>query len=116
MRLIVLAIIQSVLLCSGQVFLKLALQKMGAFAWKGSFFVAQLTNWWWLGCGACYGCAAVLWMYILKHYPFSMAYPLISMSYVFGMIAAVLVFHETVPAVRWIGVLLIMAGCYFIAK
>ena len=46
MRLIILAVIQSVLLCSGQVFLKLALQKMGEFAWKGSFFVAQLTNWW----------------------------------------------------------------------
>ena len=44
MRLIFLAIIQSVLLCSGQVFLKFALQKMGAFDWKGSFFVAQLTN------------------------------------------------------------------------
>ena len=44
MRLIVLAVIQSVLLCSGQVFLKLALQKMGTFAWKGSFFLAQLTN------------------------------------------------------------------------
>lgn len=116
MRLIILAVIQSVLLCSGQVFLKLALQKMGEFAWKGSFFVAQLTNWWWLGCGVCYGCATVLWMHILKNYPFSMAYPLISMSYVFGMVASVLIFHETVPAVRWIGVLLIMAGCYFIAK
>ena len=55
-------------------------------------------------------------MHILKNYPFSMAYPLISMSYVFGMVASVLIFHETVPAVRWIGVLLIMAGCYFIAK
>jgi len=116
MRLIILAILQSVLLCSGQVFLKFALQKMGEFAWKWSFFVAQLTNWWWLACGAAYGVGAVLWLYILKHYPFSMAYPLISMSYVFGMIAAVLVFHESVPAIRWIGVLLIMAGCFFIAR
>ena len=116
MRLIVLAIIQSILLCSGQVFLKFALQKMGTFAWKGSFFVAQLTNWWWLGCGAAYGAGAVLWMHILKNYPFSRAYQLISLSYVFGMIAAVLIFHETVPATRWIGVLLIMAGCYFVAQ
>ena len=75
MRLILLAVVQSVLLCSGQVFLKFALQKMGAFAWKGSFFLAQLTNWWWLACGAAYGTGAVLWMYILKHYPFSRAYP-----------------------------------------
>ena len=116
MRLIVLAVIQSVLLCSGQVFLKFALQKMGTFAWKWSFFLSQLTNWWWLGCGAFYGSAAVLCMYILKNYPFSRAYPLISLSYVFGMFAALLVFHETIPATRWIGVLLIMAGCYFVAQ
>ena len=116
MRLIVLAIIQSVLLCSGQVFLKFALQKMDTFAWKWSFFASQLTNWWWLACGAAYGTGAVLWMYILKNFPFSRAYPLISLSYVFGMIAAVLVFHETVSATRWIGVLLIMAGCYFVAQ
>ncbi|MBR6333851.1 MAG: EamA family transporter [Bacteroidales bacterium] len=116
MRLIVLAIIQSVLLCSGQVFLKFALQKMDAFSWKWSFFASQLTNWWWLACGVAYGTGAVLWMYILKNFPFSRAYPLISLSYVFGMVAAVLVFHETVPATRWIGVLLIMAGCYFVAQ
>ena len=38
MRLFALAIVQSLLLCSGQVFLKFALEKMGAFAWKWSFF------------------------------------------------------------------------------
>jgi undecaprenyl phosphate-alpha-L-ara4N flippase subunit ArnE len=116
MRLIVLAVIQSVLLCSGQVFLKFALQKMGTFAWKGSFFLAQLTNWWWLGCGLCYLAATILWMYIVKNYPFSQSYPMISLSYVLGMIAAIAVFHEDVTATRWIGVLLIMGGCFLIAK
>lgn len=116
MRLILLALVQSLLLCSGQVFLKFALQKMGNFEFSLSFFTSQLVNWWWLLCGLCYGTGAVLWFHILKNYPFSKAYPLISMSYVFGMIAAVVVFKESVPAVRWLGVLLIMAGCYFIAK
>ena len=116
MKLILLAIIQSIFLCGGQLFLKLALQAMGPVSRTWSFVFSQLTNWWWLACGAAYGSAAVLWMYILKHYPFSRAYPLISLSYVFGMIAAVLIFHETVPATRWIGVLLIMAGCYFVAQ
>lgn len=116
MRLFALAIVQSLLLCSGQVFLKFALGKMGAFAWKWSFFLSQLTNWWWLACGACYGAGAVLWMYILKNFPFSRAYPLISLSYVFGMLAAWLIFHETVPVTRWVGVLLIMAGCFFVAQ
>jgi drug/metabolite transporter (DMT)-like permease len=45
-----------------------------------------------------------------------MAYPLVSLSYVFGMIAAIVFFHETVDIVKWLGVLLIMAGCYLIAR
>ncbi len=116
MRLILLAIIQSLLLCGGQVLLKFALQKMGDFAWSAQFFLSQLTNWWFLGCGICYGAATVLWMYIVKNFPFSMAYPMVSIAYVFGMLAAIFIFHEDVPTTRWIGVLLIMLGCFLVAK
>ncbi|SFF92217.1 EamA family transporter [Prevotella sp. KH2C16] len=116
MRLIITSVIQSILLCGGQVLLKFALNKMGAFSWTWSFFQSQLTNWWWLGCGLCYAAATVLWMYIIKNFPFSMAYPMISLSYVFGMFAAMLFFQESIPVTRWIGVLLIMAGCLFVAK
>ena len=83
-RVIPLALLQSLLLCSGQVMLKLALAKMGEFRWAWTFFTAQLTNWWFLGCGLAMGAATVLWMHILKNYPFGVAYPLTSMSYLFG--------------------------------
>ena len=116
MRLLLISIVQSILLCSGQVLLKLALQRMGAFSWTLDFFERNLTNWWFLGCGICYACATALWLYIIKTFPFSMAYPMVSLSYIFGMFAAMLVFHEQVPTVRWLGVLLIMAGCVLIAK
>jgi undecaprenyl phosphate-alpha-L-ara4N flippase subunit ArnE len=45
-----------------------------------------------------------------------MAYPMVSLSYVFGMLAAIIFFHEDVSVTRWIGVLLIMGGCVLIAK
>jgi len=45
-----------------------------------------------------------------------MAYPMISLSYIFGMFAAIFIFHEQVPLIRWLGVLLIIAGCVLIAK
>ena len=115
-RLLLISVIQCLLLCGGQVLLKFALKVMGNFSWNMSFFVSQLTNWWWLGCGLCYGAATVLWMYIIKNFPFSMAYPMISMSYVFGMLAAMFIFHETIPLTRWIGVALIMLGCILVAK
>lgn len=116
MRLILISLLQSALLCAGQVLLKLALVKMGTFSMNVAFFTRQLTNWWWLGCGLCYATATLLWLYIIKNFPFSMAYPMISFSYVFGMLAAIFFFHEHVPISRWLGVLLIISGCFLIAK
>ena len=113
--LIPLALVQSLLLCGGQVFVKLAMGAAGRFEWSWSFILSQLTNWWWLACGLSFGGATVLWMYILKHYPFSLAYPLSCLSYAFGMVAAILVFHEQVSWTQWLGVVLIMAGCALIA-
>lgn len=55
-------------------------------------------------------------MYIIKHYPLSVAYPMISLSYVFGMLAAVVCFHEDVSLSKWIGVAFIIIGCCLIAK
>ena len=116
MTLIILAIIQSLLLAGGQVLLKFALGRMLPFAMTLDFWKSVFMNWQFAACGLCYGAGSLLWFYIVKNYPFSMAYPLVSLSYVFGMIAAIVFFHETVDVWKWIGVLLIMAGCYFIAR
>jgi len=115
-KLITLSVIQSLLLSGGQVLLKYALERMGRFELTWSFFGRLLVNWPFLGCGLCYGAGTVLWMYILKKFPFSMAYPMISLSYVFGMVAAIVFFHESIPVVRWIGVFLIISGCVLIAR
>jgi undecaprenyl phosphate-alpha-L-ara4N flippase subunit ArnE len=116
MPLFILAIIQSLLLAGGQVLLKFALGRMLPFAWSLDFWKSVFLNWQFAACGICYGAGSVLWFYIIKHYPFSMSYPLVSLSYVFGMIAAMVFFNEPVNLTKWIGVLLIMLGCYFIAK
>ena len=116
MSLLPLAIIQSLLLAGGQVFLKLALERMEPFDWSWHFWSALLTNWHFALCGLFYGAGTFLWFYSIKHFLFSMAYPMVSLSYVFGMVAAMLVFHEAVSITKWAGVLLIMAGCYLIAK
>lgn len=116
LRLLILSIIQSMLLAGGQIFLKIALAKMHTPEWSGRFIMSLLTNWQFALSGLTFGAGSLLWMYILKHYPLSMAYPMISLSYVFGMCGAIVFFHETVSATRWFGVLLIMAGCCFVAK
>ena len=116
MKLILLAILQSLFLCGGQILMKLALNAFDRASWTWSFFVSQLTNWWWPACGLSFTAAGLLRMYILKHWPFSMAYPLSSLAYVFGMIAAMLIFHEQIAWTQWVGILLIMGGCYLVVN
>lgn len=114
--LLLLALIQSSLLAGGQVLLKFALNRMLPFSWTVAFWKSVFVNWQFAACGLCYGAGSLLWFYIIKNYPFSMAYPLVSLSYVFGMVAAIVFFHESVEWTKWLGVILIMGGCYFIAK
>jgi undecaprenyl phosphate-alpha-L-ara4N flippase subunit ArnE len=110
------AIIQSLLLCGGQVLLKFALMRVPAFSWSKAFWTSLLFNWPFAACGICFALASLLWMWMVKYFPFSMAYPMVSLSYVFGMFAAILFFHEEVSLIKWIGVGLIVLGCLLIAK
>ena len=116
LKLICCSVTQCLFLAAGQVLLKFGLQKTNAFSWTWKYFHDFFTNWWLIGSGLNMIAATILWFYILKHNDLSLAYPLISISYIFGTIAAVFIFHETVPPARWIGVLLIMAGIAFLAK
>ena len=116
LKLITASIIQCLFLAIGNVLLKFGLEKSGAFSWTWKFFRDFFTNWWMLGSGLSMVAATILWFYILKNNQLSLAYPLISISYIFGTLAAVFVFHETVPLARWFGVLLIMVGVAFLAK
>lgn len=115
-KLLLYSLVQCLLLVGGQVFLKTALMRMPSFAWSRTFWVSTFANWRFAACGLFFGAASLLWMHIVKNFPFSMAYPLVSLSYVFGMIAAMLFFHEEVSATRWAGVALIVLGCLLIAK
>ena len=116
LKLLPLSLVQCMLLSGGQVLMKFGLTKAGDFSWTTGYFLRLLLNWQFIGCGICYGAGSILWMYIIKNFPFSMAYPMVSLSYVFGMLAAILFFHEQVPWERWVGVFLILTGCVFIAK
>lgn len=111
-----LAVLQSMLLAFGQVTLKIGLRKMETFGWNWEFWHSVFVNWQFAVCGLSFGMGSLLWMYIIKKYPLSMAYPMISLSYIFAMLAAIFIFHEEVELRKWIGVILIIAGCYLISK
>ncbi len=107
---------QSVLLVAAQAFLKVSVQSFGKFSWSLSYFKTVFTTWQFAASGICALGAMLTWMYVLKNYQFSLAYPLLSVSYIIGLVAAYFIFHEPVPLTRWIGVLIIMIGVFFVVK
>lgn len=116
LKLIGLSVIQSILLMFSQVFLKLAVTKFGPFQFTFSWFKSVFGDLYLALSGISVGGAMALWVYILRNYQFSIAYPLGSLSYVFGLVAAILIFNEPVSVNRWIGVCIIMVGIYFVTK
>lgn len=115
-KLIELVLLQTFFLAGGQVLLKLVMVRLGKFEWTIKYLKAVLTDWRFPACGVCFSFALLLWLYILKKFPFSQAYPLTSLSFVFGMLASWLILGESVPLSRWIGLILIVGGCFLIVK
>jgi undecaprenyl phosphate-alpha-L-ara4N flippase subunit ArnE len=115
-KIVLLTVVQCVFFALAQIFLKLALNAAGKFGFTWTYVRRLLFDPWFISSGACALIGTVMWMYILKRIDFSIAYPLSCIAYLVGMIAAVYVFHETVPPVRWIGFALIMGGLVLITR
>jgi len=106
----------SLLLTATNLLLKISLKQFGPFNWSWSYFRGALFNPVFLLTGICALSVMLLWMYILKKFDFSIAYPLTSISFIFGAMAAQWILHESVPITRWIGVFIIIVGVFFVAK
>ena len=65
---------------------------------------------------AVYGMGAILMILALKHGELSVLYPLLSLSYVWVAIAAVLVFHESMNAIKVAGIAIIIAGVAILGR
>lgn len=57
-----------------------------------------------------YGVFTVLFVYALRHGELSILYPLISLSYVWVAITAVVAFHEAINPLKLAGIAIIIAG------
>lgn len=110
-------LLQTASLAGGQVLLKLGMKDLPAFQWTWDYILHHVLLNGYLLIGAVLLVVANLyWLWLLKVYPFSVIYPLTSLGFALGMLAGVLVFGESVSLVQWLGVVVIMAGCFMIAK
>ena len=65
---------------------------------------------------ALFGVATLVWFLVLSQLKLSIAYPIQSVSYVLGMVAAAWLFRESVSPVQWLGALLLLGGVALIAR
>ena len=109
-------LVQSVLIVAAQTFLKIAVNMFGAFELSWRYFRTVLTTWQLYVSGLLALSTVLLWAYLLKHNDLSFVYPLLSISYIISLFVGSFIFGETIPLTRWIGVVIVMIGVYFIIK
>lgn len=97
----------------GQVFLKLAVaaRPMASAAGEGwRAYLALATNGYlWIGV-ALYAFTSVAWLWALRNFPLSKAYPILALTFVAVPLLARLVFGERITPSDWLGMVLILAG------
>ncbi len=63
-----------------------------------------------------YAMALVLWLGALSTLNVSFMYPLMSLAYVVTAIAAFIFLKENITLLHWVGIFLVMGGCFLIFK
>lgn len=64
----------------------------------------------------CYGISVIIWIGVLSRVDVSVAYPMLSLGYVFNAIMAHYLFNETLSLTQISGILIILLGVYLLAK
>jgi drug/metabolite transporter (DMT)-like permease len=120
LRTLVIAVFCIVLLVAGQTLLKVGLLRIGGtsfMSWPLLQNVAKLFATPYIVLGfAVYGVSAILWLDVLSRLDFSVAFPLVSLTYIFALVIGSVLFHEQVGLSRIMGVILICGGLVFIVK
>lgn len=104
---------------AGQTSIKLGLSKpgvaesaTGVVALVGLIFKSPLVM---LGL-TFYALGALAWIAVLSKLDLSVAYPFLALNFVFVTVASRFILGETVPPLRWLGILVIITGILLVAK
>lgn len=113
-------LIATVLGVAGQLILKHGMSQMGALqldaASVPSILWRMATSPYVIGGLLVYGAGTFFWLIVLNRVPLSFSYPFISLGIVLGLFAAWGIFHESIPPLRWVGMLVVCAGVFLVAR
>ena len=60
--------------------------------------------------------ASVVWAYLLTRLSLSYVQPILALTYVVTPILAIILLNENVPAMRWLGIVVIILGVFIVSK
>lgn len=115
-----LALVCVMLAVAGQTLMKLAVMRSGGMpvleiGLAGLARKCIAVPYIFLGFGF-YGASAILWLEVLTDLDLSVAFPLVSISYIAALFIGRFLFDEHVNLYRVVGVLLICSGVFFVIR
>jgi drug/metabolite transporter (DMT)-like permease len=115
---LLLALVSIILLSAGQTSIKAGLNAIGGISLAdGPLVMLKIFQTPWVIVGfVCYGIAAILWLDVLSKLDFSLAFPMVGMTYVFTLLLGRFFFGENVGWERILGVALILCGVAFLIR
>ena len=63
-----------------------------------------------------YFLSAMTWSYLLTKLDISFVQPILALTYVFTPILGIFILRENVPAMRWVGIIVIILGVFIVAR
>ena len=99
----------------GQIFLKAGVSQLGAHPAPLLVLRSIVTNLRVFGGFACYGLSSLFYLVAISRLDLSYAYPMIALSYVMVTFLSWKYLNEAVPALRIVGLAIIMAGVVVMA-
>ena len=82
---------------------------------RGATSGALASPWTWMGITT-YLLSFASWLYVLRHMPISVAFPLINIVQVLVPLGAWWILGESIPLQRWIGISLVLCGTLLVAR
>ncbi|MBS0325382.1 MAG: EamA family transporter [Proteobacteria bacterium] len=79
-------------------------------------FTRMATEAHFIGGAALYAVSLVVWILGLSRVPVSIAYPMLSLGYIVNAVAAHYLLGEAVTLQRWLGIGVIVAGVWLVAR
>ena len=107
---VILMLISTLVAASGSLFLK-----KGANVNVGGFKGAFKNGWLWMGV-VFYVASASIFIWVLKSTELSFLYPINSLAYIWTSFLSIKYLNERMTLLKWLGVLLIIIGVFFVTR